>query len=104
MKSSFPILAALLLQAANFPSVSNAPAPQADPQHLRYVRTLTLPHGASGVACTVLDASVYAHTASASARSVRACRASCAAKAERPEASRSSNLPTSRSARVTMAW
>jgi hypothetical protein len=82
LKSSFPILAALLLQAANFPSVSNAPAPQADPQHLRYVRTLTLPHGASGVACTVLDASVYAHTASASADDLRVFRT---ARHERPQ-------------------
>jgi hypothetical protein len=71
LKSSFPILAALLFQTANFPSISNAPTPQADPQHLRYVRSLTLPHGASGVACTVLDASVYAHTASASADDLR---------------------------------
>jgi hypothetical protein len=74
LKSTFPIVAALLFQAANFPSVSNAPAPQADPQHLRYVRSLTLPHGASGVACTVLDASVYAHTASASADDLRLFR------------------------------
>ena len=74
MKSSFPILAALLLQAGSFPSISNAPAPLADPQHLRYVRSLTLPRGASGVACAVLDASVYAHTASSSADDLRVFR------------------------------
>jgi hypothetical protein len=67
--------AALLLQAGTFPSVSNAPAPLADPQHLRYVRTLTLPHNTSGVACTILDASVYAHTASSSADDLRVFRA-----------------------------
>src|ERR1700679_1337963 len=64
----------LLLQAGSFPSISNAPAPLADPQHLRYVRSLTLPHGASGVACAVLDASVYAHTASSSADDLRVFR------------------------------
>ncbi len=66
--------AALLLQAGTFPSISSAPAPLADPQHLRYVRTLTLPPNASGVACTVLDASVYAHTASSSADDLRVFR------------------------------
>ncbi len=74
MKSSLSILAALLLQAGIFPSISSAPAPLADPQHLRYVRTLTLPPNASGVACTVLDASVYAHTASSSADDLRVFR------------------------------
>jgi hypothetical protein len=74
VRSSFSIVAALLFQAANFPSISNAPAPLADPQHLRYVRSLTLPPGALGVACTVLDASVYAHSASASADDLRVFR------------------------------
>ncbi len=68
-------MAALLLQAGSFPSISTAPSTLADPQHLRYVRSLTLPHGASGVACTVLDASVYAHTASSSADDLRVFRA-----------------------------
>jgi len=72
---SLSILAALLLQAATFPSIGNAPAPLADPQHLRYVRTLTLPPNASGIACTVLDASVYAHSASSSADDLRVFRA-----------------------------
>src|ERR1700679_1871823 len=61
----------LLLQAGSFPSIRTAPAPLADPQHLRYVRSLTLPRGASGIACAVLDASVYAHTASSSADDLR---------------------------------
>ncbi len=74
MRSSLPILAALLIQAGTFPSVSNAPAPLADPQHLRYVRALTVPHNASGVACTILDASVYAHAASSSADDLRVFR------------------------------
>jgi hypothetical protein len=65
----------LLLQAGSFPSIRSAPAPLADPQHLRYVRSLTLPRGASGVSCAVLDASVYAHTASSSADDLRVFRA-----------------------------
>jgi hypothetical protein len=74
LKSFLPIAAALLLQAGTFPSLSNAPAPLADPQHLRYVRVLTLPPNASGIACTVLDANVYAHTASPSADDLRVFR------------------------------
>jgi hypothetical protein len=74
VKSLLPI-AALLLQAGTFPSLSNAPAPLADPQHLRYVRALTLPPNTSGIACTVLDASVYSHTASPSADDLRVFRA-----------------------------
>ncbi len=57
------------------PSVSSVAAPIAEPQHLRYVRSLTLPRGASGVACAVLDASVYAHAASASADDLRVFQA-----------------------------
>ena len=75
MRSSLPILAALLFQVGTFPSVSNAPSPLADPQHLRYVRALAVPHNASGVACTILDASVYAHAASSSADDLRVFRA-----------------------------
>jgi hypothetical protein len=74
LRSSLPVLAAILLQAGTFPSISNAPAPLADPQHLRYVRSLTLTPNASGIACTVLDASVYAHTASPSADDLRVFR------------------------------
>ena len=43
MKISLSIVAALLFQAGTFPSISNAPAPIAQPQHLRYVRSLTVP-------------------------------------------------------------
>ena len=68
------ILAALLLQAGTVPSIGTAPSPLADPQHLRYVRTLTVPHNASGIACTILDASVYAHAASPSADDLRVFR------------------------------
>ncbi len=75
MKSSLPILATLLFQAGTVPSIGTAPAPLADPQHLRYVRTLTLPPNAAGIACTVLDASVYAHAASSSADDLRVFRA-----------------------------
>jgi hypothetical protein len=71
LKSLLPVAAALLFQAGTFPSLSNAPAPQADTQHLRYVRALTLPPASSGIACAVLDASVYAHTASPSADDLR---------------------------------
>ncbi|MGA7156925.1 MAG: hypothetical protein WBY53_08775 [Acidobacteriaceae bacterium] len=74
MKLSLTLSAALLLQAGTVPSISNAPAPIAEPQHLRYVRALTLPPHASGIACTVLDASVYAHSASASADDLRLFR------------------------------
>ena len=73
MKSFLPI-AALLLQAGTFPFLSNAPAPVAAPQNLRYVRALTLPPNASGIACTILDASVYAHIASPSADDLRVFR------------------------------
>ncbi len=71
MKLSLTLAAALLLQAGIFPSSSNTLAPSADPQHLRYVRSLTLPRNANGVACTILDASVYAHAASPSADDLR---------------------------------
>ena len=74
MKSSISILAVLLLQAGTIPSIGTAPTPLADPQHLRYVRTLTLPPNASGIACTILDASVYAHSASSSADDLRVFR------------------------------
>jgi hypothetical protein len=76
LKSFLPIAAALLLQAGTIPSIGTAPAPLADPQHLRYVRTLTLPPNASGIACTILDASVYAHAASSSADDLRVFRTS----------------------------
>lgn len=74
MRSFLSIVAALLLQAGTVPTISNLPAPVAEPQHLRYVRSLTLPPAASGVACAILDASVYAHATSASADDLRVFR------------------------------
>ncbi len=65
--------AALLLQAG-LPAVESAPPAQALPQHLRYVRSLRLPAGASGVACVVLDGSVYAHASSPSLDDLRVFR------------------------------
>ena len=41
---------------------------------MRYARSLTLPAGASGPACTVLDASIYAHAASSSLDDLRIFR------------------------------
>jgi hypothetical protein len=57
-------LAALLLQAASV-------GPAADPAHLRYERAVVLPAGASGPACAVLDANVFAHSSSRSADDLR---------------------------------
>jgi len=52
----------------------SADAPVAQPQHMHYVRSLILPTGASGIACTVLDASIYAHAASSSLDDLRIFR------------------------------
>lgn len=41
---------------------------------MRYIRSLTLPAGTSGTACTVLDASIYAHAASSSLDDLRIFR------------------------------
>jgi hypothetical protein len=68
-------MAALLWQAGEFNTPGAAPAPIAEPQHLRYERSLALPSGASGVACAVLDANVYAHAASWSGGDLRVFRA-----------------------------
>ena len=46
----------------------------AEPQHMRYERSLTVPAGASGEACAVLDASVFAHAESASGGDLRVVR------------------------------
>ena len=73
MKLALVSLAAFLWQAGLHLSDS-APTPQADPQHLRYERALALPANASGIACAVLDATVYAHSASASADDLRVFR------------------------------
>ena len=73
MKLALALVAAFLWQAGLHISDS-APTPQADPQHLRYERALALPANASGIACAVLDATVYAHSASASADDLRVFR------------------------------
>ena len=65
-------MAALLWQAGDFGG--GAVAPVAEPQHLRYQRSLTVPAGASGRACAVLDANVFAHAASWSGGDLRVFR------------------------------
>jgi hypothetical protein len=72
LRFALACIAALLWQTSSF-SIS-ADAPPAQPQHMRYVRSLTLPAGASGPACTVLDASIYAHAASSSLDDLRIFR------------------------------
>lgn len=74
MKFALAFLAALLWQASGFSVSDSVPTPLADPQHLRYVRSLSLPDRASGIACAVLDASVYAHSASSSGDDLRVFR------------------------------
>ncbi|MES2392439.1 MAG: hypothetical protein V4555_12420, partial [Acidobacteriota bacterium] len=60
-------LAALLLQLG----AAQSSAPTADPQHLHYQRTITLAPASTGQACTLLDAAVFAHAASAAANDLR---------------------------------
>lgn len=74
MKLALTLAAAFLWQVGSLHVSDSAPTPQADPQHLRYERPLALPANASGIACAVLDASVYAHSASASADDLRVFR------------------------------
>ena len=74
MKLAFALMAALLWQTGDFGTPGSVPAPRAEPQHLRYERSLMLPGGASGVACAVLDASAYAHAASWSGGDLRVFR------------------------------
>ena len=66
MKTLLTLTAALFWQMA---SLSAGPA--AVPQHLRYERAIALPAGASGQACAVLDASVFAHAAAETLNDVR---------------------------------
>jgi hypothetical protein len=75
VKLALTLLAAFLWQAGLHLSDS-APTPRADPEHLRYELPLALPTNASGIACAVLDASVYAHSASASTDDLRVFRSS----------------------------
>jgi len=72
LRFALACIAALFWQAGGF-SIS-ADAPAAQPQHMHYVRSLTLPAGASNIACAVLDASIYAHAASASLDDLRIFR------------------------------
>jgi hypothetical protein len=71
VKAALACVAALLWQAGNFGGTRITVAPLAEPQHLRYERALKLPQGASGTACAILDASVFAHSASASIGDLR---------------------------------
>ncbi len=74
MKVALALLTAFLWQAGSLHLSDSAPAAPAYPQYLRYERPLALPPNASGIACAVLDASVYAHSASASADDLRVFR------------------------------
>lgn len=70
MKIACLALVALLLQGCK----AVAPAPVVAPDHLRFSRAIHLPAGASGEACAVLDADVFAHAASRSADDLRVFR------------------------------
>jgi len=67
MKVLLTLAAALLLQTASVSSND----PIAEPQHFRFARTVTLPAGATGQTCAVLDATVFAHAASESLNDLR---------------------------------
>ncbi len=67
MKALLTLAAALLLQTASVSSND----PIAAPQHFHFVRAVTLPSGASGQTCAVLDASIFAHAASESLNDLR---------------------------------
>ena len=58
---------ALLLQFG----AAQETGPAANPEHLRWQRAVQLPSGASGQACTVLDATTFAHAAGRSAGDLR---------------------------------
>jgi hypothetical protein len=72
LRLALACIAALSWQTGGFSIPADAPAAQ--PQHLRYVRSLSLPAGASGTVCAVLDASIYAHAASSSLDDLRIFR------------------------------
>lgn len=71
MKLAFTLIAALVWQTGGLIPSADAPTQQAVPQHMRYERPLTVSSNASGIACAVLDANVYTHTASSSADDLR---------------------------------
>ncbi len=66
--------ATLLWQAGDFNASHRDAGPAADPQHMRYERDLNLPADSLGVACTVLDADTFAHSASRSVDDLRVFR------------------------------
>jgi len=72
----------VLLWQADFGSPGAGPISAADPQHLRYERSITLPAGAVGDTCAVLDASVYADAGNWSEGDLRVFREMGAGKEE----------------------
>jgi hypothetical protein len=50
---------------------TQTPGPDASPEHLRWQRAVSLPAGASGRACAVLDTTTFAHAAGRSADDLR---------------------------------
>jgi hypothetical protein len=67
LRAALTLATALLWQLGALESSG----PTAEPQHLRYERQLALPPSASGQSCTVLDAGVYTHAASAAGNDLR---------------------------------
>ncbi len=61
------LLSALLL----FQLAAATDAPTPEPQYFRYQRPVSVPHGASGQTCAVLDAAVFAHAAKQSLDDLR---------------------------------
>jgi hypothetical protein len=76
------LMAAWLWQAGDFGGRGRALVSLAEPRHLKYERSLILPPGASGAACAVLDANVYAHAGSWSEGDLRVFGAAGAGKDE----------------------
>jgi hypothetical protein len=68
------VAAALLWQTGDFNAPHGDADPAAEPQHLRYERDLTLQAGGPGMACAVLDAETFAHSASRSGEDLRVFR------------------------------
>jgi hypothetical protein len=67
-------LAILTAATALSAAASTADSASAVPQHLRYQRSITVPQGAQGLACAVLDAAVFAHAADRSLDDLRLYR------------------------------
>lgn len=81
MKISLALMVVLLWQA-DFGAPGAGPVSVADPQHLRYERSITVPAGAAGDTCAVLDASVYADAGNWSEGDLRVFRHAGAGKEE----------------------